>query len=455
MSFVNMARNALRRRSIVYVTYFLILAALAIGVRDVPNQLDPYRTTLAEIARATNLGDVESFAKAASDIAAGGRVLPEHDWVLKYWPPGFVLLEAGVTRLFGLEAPILFVLQILAALAWAAFSTLFFDLLRERVNSSLAFAAPLLLFLLPMPRLFLLQPVGLGFGETFAIAFFLIALLYAIRGVKESDLRTAGKAGVFLALAAYFRSQFEIFLLALTGWAVLLAFSERKFAWLRPREGKPVARILIAVLVVAHVTTLPWRIYHWVNQGSPKWVQTDTEAFKNQVLSRESLNKVGDGFVVEGGGNLACRIDPATCGRVAEAKALTLRTLLHHPVEWYRLKYSVFWPYWMSSHFNIWNISNPPLKRDFVWNGLYFFSILIAAAALFSMRVRHEREWPVLLWSHLAVASANVLIFTFQQFEVRYFYFPKIYGTVFAILSLAIFIGNNPRLGALGNPDRT
>jgi len=319
---------------------------------------------------------------------------------------------------------------------------LLYELLRSCVKRKVAFVLPFLIFVFPVSRVFLLQPKGISLGESFAIGFFLIGVFLTLRSVTHNQIRYAIYAGLCLALSAYFRSQFEIILLAITGWGILLIIAI-KYSRLQnsidPKLVKSVLKTMTVTLLVAHAATIPWRAYHWIHQGSPFWVSTATLTFENSVKASESLLGTGGGFVFEGAGNLVCRIDPATCGDAANAKNLFIKTFVEHPVEWYSMKLDVIGKYWFSSVKNFSTVVYQPTAMDFVWNGLILAALIYLILFLFTRNVRFHGLWILLVWFNISLISAYMLIFSLAHFEVRYFYFPKIVGVIMAIIVACLY----------------
>jgi hypothetical protein len=420
------------------IVYFLILLSIAFWVRDIPNQQDSFNT-IQQLINAGGMSDSASFATAAIDVAENGWISSANEWVFNLWPPGFVLLEALILKVFGLGVPIILVLQILAAALFAIVLTLLHDFLRTLVKSRLAVMLPLLIFAFPVSRVFLLEPGGVVLGESFAIGFFLLGVLLILRSVMKNSLRCAVYAGLCLALTAYFRSQFELILLALTGWGVLLVIVIQ-FTRLRnltePSAVKFIVKTIAITLLVAHAATAPWRVYHMVHlhynakiqkfEGSPSWVYTSQLIYENSVQTTEYLYKNSGGFVVAGAGNLTCRIDPATCGDTANAQKSFIKTFIKHPVEWYSFKFEVIGKYWFSSMKNRTHFKFSPTVADTLINGLLLMSLIALVCLLFTRKVRSHGSWILLMWFNASLISAYMLIFTLVHFEVRYFYFPKI-----------------------------
>lgn len=434
------------------VIYFLILLGIALWVRDIPNQPDAFSITLQKLIETPPGGDYSYFATAAVDVAKNGWISRANDWIFNLWPPGFILLEAFILKILGPAAPVILVLQILAAVLFSIVLVLLYDLMSKFVTSKIAFVLPLLIFAFPVARVFLLQPTGISLGESFAIGFFLICILLVFRSVMRNQIRYAVYAGLCLALSAYFRSQFEIILLALTGWGILLIIavpltSLRKS--IEPKFVQSVIKTIAIVLLIAHAATVPWRVYHWIYQGNPSWVQTSDLVFANSVMTSEQLNNNHGGFVVAGGGNLVCRIDPTTCGDTANAKSLFIKTFISHPVEWYSLKFGVIGEYWFSSMDFTKNIPSKATSRDIIANGLFLIALIALAALLLTRKVRYHGVWILLMWVNASLFSAYSLIFTVVHFEVRYFFFPKIVGLVMFLIVASLYFRPMNKIGTV------
>lgn len=424
--------------------YFLILLGLAIFVRDIPDQPDAFRASIQEVLKPGKMFDPTYFATAALEIYRTGWVGVGNQWILNLWPPGFILMEASILSIAGPETPIILIIQFLSSTLFSAVLFMSFRFLKSYLSDLAAFLLPLVVFLFPVSRLFLLQPTGVILGESFSIGFFLIALLLGLRAIHSRFLIYAFGSGVFLALSAYFRSQFEIILLGMTACGVgiyLVSLVAKRFHQKLNHNHAQNLKSIFIILVVAHVAMFPWRIYHWVNQGSPAWVFTSSVTFENSVKTSEQLQAISAGFVVDGGGNLVCRLDPSTCGNFANAKIAFVKTFLNHPLEWYSIKAQVFSTYWFAS-LQDWSgavVDSTSSENAFGW--VCLLAICLCFVLFFTKRVRNDRDWILIGWFNSSLFMAYVLIFTVQQFEVRYFYFPKIFGIIMAVYLAGIAIG--------------
>lgn len=212
-----------------YWLYFIYLCALAVGASSRETVLYPYASswlTVRDIESTRLYNDPISFLQGATDISSFGWFTTNTKWISDLWPPGFMILEAGILRFIGNNASIPFPLQLISCLVFAAVLSLLSEALAlKRLPIILRYALPLLLFLPEFARSYMLGPYGVLFGEFLAAALFLLGFVLiclAEHRAYQNLLIIAGSA--FVALSSYFRSQYEIYVttLQLSGVAVLL-----------------------------------------------------------------------------------------------------------------------------------------------------------------------------------------------------------------------------------------
>lgn len=424
-----------REGKLFFIFYFFVLLFVALSVRDFSvgyklfNQLDPYNTTLQQLIEKTFPTDPHRVGLNALALVKSPFRCPE---ACLFWPPAFMVSEAlvySIVKLLGLPHLFIFILQLLAVSAFAYFMTFFRKVLCKFINVNLATILPLTLMLFPSNRLFL-QPGGVILGESFAICFFFIGLLFIVDSIHLKKSRII--AGICLALSAYFRSQFDVFILGLTFFTILFfllfRFLEKKLKLKKRKEINFLIKNIGIVLIITHSITFPWRVRNLFAYKSLMWVQTDKSAFRDLVSTPEQLDiffggHKGDGsFVYDGGGDLACRIDPSVCDNYKDARINSLKTLVKHPIKWYSLKLGILPKYWFETRFT-----------DTV------FLVMIAFVMILPFfLIRYNILFYLLMIFNFAIPSAYFLIFTIQQFEVRYFYFIKIYGLIMFILEMSV-----------------
>jgi len=427
--------------------YFFLLLTGALLIRDMEFDPDLF-ATIDRLGEVSNLSDPATFAGAALDVFQTGWVSPNNTWVFNLWPPGFVFLEAGILKVFGVGAPIVLVLQVLACAALALMLSLQRQLLLGFTGNGLATALPMLLFAFPMPRIFLLQPYGVVLGEVFSIAFFLSAGLMLLLAAEGRSLGRAALAGVFFAVAAYFRSQYESILMATSGLTVPLVLW---CLWQRARSGSAERRadcatamqVIGVALVVAHTLMIPWRMHSHAVSKNFSWVQTSGHIFQIGLKSDKSLVASNGEFFVLGAGNVACRVEPAYCDQTDPK--LFFKAFVAHPVEWYSYKLSKlpnFWSTFAAPHsfrFTDWHLMQEAVG--------YSADLLILISTIpLLLGTRGYRWWLIMTWSIASLYAACLVIFTFAHFEARYFYLLKIFAFMWSSNMVAIWWGARHRI---------
>ena len=160
--------------------------------------------------------------------------------------------------------------------------------------------------------------------------FFCSAILLAFRSVVRNSLCYAAYAGLCLALSAYFRSQFEFILLSLTGWGILLVIAlqlTRLQKYIRAEVCKISSKNNCESCSCCPRGDCALESLSLEIPGKPfLGVIHLTLLLETQWQLQSYLKNNSGGFVVDGGGNLVCRIDPTTCGDTANAKNLFVET---------------------------------------------------------------------------------------------------------------------------------
>ncbi|HET8744041.1 MAG TPA: hypothetical protein VFM98_00430 [Ramlibacter sp.] len=399
----------------------------------------------AELAAKAGYSDPSSFLQGASEIARHGWFQPENVWLIRLWPPGFMVLEAGVLRLFGETAPLLLPLLALSALACAGWMLLLREVLLPVTPDWVATAAPALPFLFPLTPFFLLSPLGLLFGETFAISFFFIGFLLALLAGRQRSWRLAVGSGIALALSAYMRSQFELIVQSLTAVALLLAVVAAAGALLRRRlrmDARTVAILLLAV-IVAQGAMLPWRYHNYRDSGKGTWVHTSGLIARNSLMREQDLLAIGGAFVVQGGGHLACKLEPSYCG--SPDRTLFLRAFLRHPGEWLLEKARLIPAYWLAppAPTSMSDLRDQPSGPQALANILFFACFLAAWGCLW--KVRRRPEFIVHAWMLFSLSGCLFAVYTLAHFEARYFYLPKIFSVVELVMLVALLRAGGAR----------
>ncbi|MCC7679929.1 glycosyltransferase [Janthinobacterium sp. FW305-128] len=430
------------RNGMWFFLYFLVLLSLGWLVRDVASQPSLW-ATMAEFVHpqtGTSMGDPKSFAMGAMNFYQFGMITEPNMWLIRLWPPGFMFLEGMILKLFGVNAPVIFVLLILASLMGAFMLFILRKHLMLLVSPAIATLLPLLPFAFPLPRFFLLQPNGLILGESFAIIFFLTALLLLPLALRLRSIWVAIGAGLLLALSAYFRSQFELIVVVLSAAGVCLAILlcclllKKEQAAEHRSHIKWMLALVAVAMITANLSMLPWRVKNYFDPYlvNMSWVQTSQLIYINASKTNKELLDVGGEWVINGGGNIACNVEPSYCGN--PGKDGFYQALIKHPRQWFGRKISLLGDYWFSSLADLGGVIR---ISSFMENTTNFFYLLCVLATLpLLWMVRRHRNFLLYGWICGAFYSCFAVVLSLVHLETRYFFVIKIFA-LFSTIGLS------------------
>lgn len=417
-----------------FCSYFVCLLLIAL-VRDLAGQ-PPLSAPIEGIAFRT-MNDPHSFATAALEIHRHGWVTPGSMWILHLWPPGFVVLEAVVLNLFGESAPFVGILMALSALAGACMLTAGQRCLALYVPSRWSVLLPLLPFLFPVTRLFLLQPVGLILGEGFSVMFFLTAVFLLVQALSKRSVWGVVGSGAFMAASAYFRSQYELIVSAMSIFSILIVgiwlSRRRSRAGTAARDAVQLKFTVLGIaasMLVANALMVPWRIHNYLDIKRFGWVQTQELVIRNSLTPVPKLLEAGGRFVVDGGGHLACSFEPSYCD--SPDARLFYKAFAKHAASWFLYKVRILPVFWFSSMEGFPDPNTVKVPWDVVSN-LFILACMIATVPLLWL-TRRRKVFIPMAWISLSFYSCFFVIFTLVQFEMRYFFLMKIFSLYSALL---------------------
>ncbi len=431
-----------------FVISFVVLLAVGVTMRDGGSQPHVLANINHILDGTSDINDPGSFALGAKDIYQHGWFTTANMWLIHLWPPGFMLLEGAILKIFGLDAPMVLILQIVACVPLAAMMLLQRTLLKPMVGGLAASVLPLSILTLPVARHFLLEPFGVILGETYSVSLFISSIMLVMLAMEQNRVRHAVAGGICLALAAYFRSQYELLAMAATVLAIPMV------TWLliaRPdaqarkqRVGKlSMIRIVVAFILAANMLMLPWRIHNKIDAGSFRWVQTMDIVAQNSLSTSQDLLAKGGSFVIAGGGNLSCVFEPSYCG--STDTHLFLGAFTRHIPEWEAVKASLAGKYWFSSLKNAGLVRYPATTSDIVWNTVLL--VFVFAIIPLLLAIRTYVGFPILLWINLSFFGPFFVIFSLIPFETRYFYLVKLFSFTMSILLACIAWGQRVSRG--------
>lgn len=422
---------------IVHAGYFTFLVLLALACSWQTGQFH-WTNSITEVARSTGLSDPFYFSTGALDVARHGWFTPANEWLINLWPPGFMWLLGQILRAFGEEVPVLMPLLALSALCCVTWMGLLRKyLLLSGSNPVLATAAPLAPFLFPLSSFFLLSPIGLALGETFSISLFLIGFLLVLVAQRKESWLEAVLAGLAFAAAAYARSQFELVVQFLTLGGMFL-FGVAAVAFVVTRKTLVHRSVLTTValaLLSAHAAMAPWRYHNFTKVQRPVWVTTSSLVFENSLRRESELRSAGAAFVVEGGGHLACKLEPSYCGR--KEPTYFYGAFARNMGAWIMEKVQRLPSYWMAPPrvTEVVRVTASASVFEKLANLAFLACMVLALQRLWSIR-RHP-AFPVHAWMQLSLYACLAGVYTLVHFEARYLYLPKIFGVVALVAVMA------------------
>jgi hypothetical protein len=421
--------------------YFLILLLIVVFVKDIAVQYNNLIfLTPGELAVSKGgYADPKTFIRTALDITEDGWITSKNAWVFNLWPPGFVLLEALIIKIFGTNVPILLVLQTIASIMFAVVLTFFYIFAKKYMRKEIAFLLPLVVFIFPVSRAFLLEPLGISFGESFAIGSFMLFVVLSIHSTVNHSMKYAFLAGAFLGLTAYFRSNFGAILLMLIVFGILFIIIFYIFKIFKNRIifKKNIVTQITAILIAAIMISIPWKAYKYMQNGS---IKSTTLQYKTLVRTNDDLKSHGADWVVAGRGNMMCLVDRDTCGIKDNSTGLLIKTFLTNPIKWYSIKAEVIGDYWFA------NTNEMVVPKSKATLGSIFFnsSVLLMLIVLIYMTIKLRKETIVifLTWINFSLFIIYSMIFTVAHYEARYFYFPKIIIIFMFLLFVVLYYKN-------------
>ncbi len=406
-----------------WTLYFVSLFCIGFFLENIP--LDVWKLSLLEAAKFTGYGDPNSFAAAATDISIYGWVTEKTHAFMNLWPPGYMIFEGVLLKIFGSTAPMGL---ILLASSSALFSTVMMEI--RRIMSlkfgNFSWFLPFFIFVFPTSRFFLLNIYGLLFGEWLAVGCFFAAILLLLRRTTRAILL----AGCLFAAAAYTRSQYEFFLSVILGILIGVKLVTYFLKNYRHQLKFLTSDYLLKAMVVAQILMAPWRLFHFSHNGDFKWVYTFDSIVAISLKTDEMLNAEGLNWMLQGGVNVPCHLAPQHCG--IHNPEIYWQIFKNNPVKWISMKLELLPRYWFTAS----NSVASPAAATYSSNG---FSLIMLSCLLatfyFLWRARNREEFSVWFMVTSGLIIAHFGIVAFSHLEVRYLYFIKIYG-IFAFMML-------------------
>jgi hypothetical protein len=280
-----------------------------------------------KIAQIFGFSDAGSYLKAAIELQNLGGLTTDKFWVLNLWPPGMVLLNAGLIQLFGDGFGVAY--GLLTVFVWTTLLSAFGLRLLKRFGSIAAFASSALI-LVSSPMQMWILGTGLFYAEGFSTAAYLAGLILIIKSSDTRDRKTLLGYGVFagtaFAAAAYFRSTFSLIEPALLLFAAIfsiLFLLSRYSSTLRNMRSVLAKSSLSfgSAWIAMFVLMEPWLRFTElaIRPELRTWSVVSGGFFRGAWTERSEMAD----FLAAGGVGWACKIDPLFCEEVREYEAST------------------------------------------------------------------------------------------------------------------------------------
>lgn len=200
----------------------------------------------------------------------------------------------------------------------------------------------------------------------------------------------------------------------------------------------------------------PWRIIRLATVGQANWVSTSDLVYTNQLRTNSELIKAGAGWLVKGGANVACQIQPSECGKHEDSKKIVTGILISHPFEWTAYKFSRAPRYLMapivcdSGLTSLGKIcrkfANNKLpqfsQRGISWPRPFFLTVFFSTYFYHALNLirgsssESANTSVVLFWFNTALVMATLCVMLIVHFETRYFFSPFIFSVVSGMAGL-------------------
>ncbi len=455
--------------SFIFLLPFFFLIKTSIDFNSYTSKFGPYQewrwnTSYKEILDRKGGDDLTNYVVIAKSIINNGFFESLKSDSFNIWPPGLPSIHSIIIYFFGYSThpiPIFFFVSI------SLWSYIFFKcslLVEEEINNN----KKLLLLLLLMSfvnsdliNTFFIKQAGL-LSEGLSTPLFIIALI-RIFDLCNCEKNNPSQLITLLLLigAAFIRVIFDFFItIFFIIYIIYIAYFLIKNNRLKINQNlskfflckKP----LLILLLLYEVSTFPYRLamlhYHdnfALNNANFVWT--------NNWMPDEYLASFNAGWLIAGGANISCHIDPVTCSEIYNYenstpnpyqnydkfrfyKYLTYKNLIMHPFVWVKYKFKIFIKYWFAV---------PPDVADansfsFINLPLFFGLIFILAKSMIALgRVKYYYNNPnciELFMLDFALPMAIIIGFIFPSLlthlEVRYLYLPKCFIYFLILLSL-------------------
>jgi hypothetical protein len=438
-----------RRNTLLYLGLFLATAGgFILNIFYFAQAGHYFFTPTEDLAEGFGGGDQGSYLRLAIDLQ-DFNVQNDNFWILALWPPGTPVVLALFEALPGTLLPYL---VFVVALLWSIPPYLLIS--SSPKSWTLAVAVLSLWTFNPIFHNWLFG-TGAFTSEFLGLPIFAASLAFLLRSaISVKPNRDLYFSAALLGLSLYFRAT----LLPLTMLAfvtVFAVFSISLFFHLRQKTKIVELRTQMENLgtliagyfkygLIVFLVAAPWAVmvFTLVNPGSVSWSANDYLWGQKWTPSEELVSQ-GGSWLVEGGANWPCILNPAQCSALGSetmgrqdfqaAQNAAMKTLFSNPGEFLRLRLENLIYAFPSLPGSTIGYNQSPVTL--VSYALFFTTYLVALLRVQEENFRARLAVNLVFAVSLIVSLASFAILAVYHIETRYF----LPGHIVALLASGFF----------------
>lgn len=430
--------------TIFFITYF--------HTKGLPCNLDFSDSVQNLIKKCGDMADYSQYAKLALDYYQFGSVTENNSWIARNWPPGIPIIFYISLLLFGINGSILLFPLLLNCFSWSLCFYFFITSLisREIKNNLIIFF--LIIFLLNSYLFkYFFFVYGIIESNGWGSVFFILGLLLLFNNIKNKNFdKNKNKVREIILisfsffLSTLFRLNIDIIVYLTIFFFLIKIFFSYLFRILLNKkyfkfsfEKFPIDYFILKVFLLTLLISIPLKIHSRSLLNSKGGMAAHVNWMPSKIL-----NETGGGYAVEGGGNLACILNPILCEKLSFVQlehdkknnklgenrvyfnhywdqgfyfSLTLSEFIKQPLKWFYIKWIKIFPnYWFNNGLQAGSSGDYNIFDKFL-----DFAILIMLLFMLVEIIILKANNIVLI--NIPVVISYLLIFNFYIMEPRYF----------------------------------